>query len=218
MTHGLYLFLVSEEDVTAEDHENKWDYWKEQVDAYANEVGDENNWYTILEAVTKDGEYYAYDPGKNSRSKNIRWNDAMRLSVGILQSDMRLRGSGGLGIPGMKPTTAEAQLNAMSRDELLALILKEVPATLSWQLMKMSGMSFEQLEAWRDDHTGLGTIDSVYTLKATMRAYMAMINSSVPPFTRDSMSFYDYRCFDLRAENQGSDLDKCAIIYVDIHT
>jgi len=129
-----------------------------------------------------------------------------------------LSGTSLISLPGMKRSEEEKLLDEMTRDELLAYILKEIPSQLAWQYMQMSGKTFAELTKWREDRSTIGANDDWYTFKQRYTAFAALLESQVAPFTRQyGTSYYDYRCFDLRG-NDGPDTEDCAIIYVDMHT
>lgn len=220
MAHSICLFLVSKQDAVDAASE-KWEFWEDQVHDHADRVGDENNWYTILCGVTDEGETHLYDTAKGPSEgelKTLTWEIAMRLSIGIFQNSVLLSGTSLVFIPGMKTSKEEKLLDAMTRDELLAYILKEIPSQLAWQYMQMSGKMFVELTKWREDRSTIGSNDDWYTFKQRQTAFSALLESQVAPFTRQyDTSYYDYRCFDLR-DNDGPDTKDCAIIYVDMHT
>lgn len=217
MSHAVYLFLVD-----ASDTEEDWDGWKGRVDDFVTEHGDSNNWYTALMGVTqKDGVHVYADSTHFSAASpggTPTWEKALRLSLGMVQADLRLRGSRSMTVPGMAANSAEVELEALSREELLGVILKEVPASLAWQLMQMSVQDFETLREMDTDYSRIGDLNGLYTFKKTFEIYTSLIASAVPPFYGgENVCFYTHRCFDLRID-RGTDLTGCAILYADIHT
>lgn len=217
--HATYLFLVSDGDPEEEDAE-RWGVWEGQVEHYLEKYGDENNWYTLLGGVHRDGQKHVYDKESPHflSDEEATFDSAMLLSMRCIGSEIQLGGVSPVSIPGQEPTSEANRLLSLTYEEYKTEVISKAFAVLGWEYSQLSRETWEQIKK-RDRFSSDGETMGMYLIATIGKCMIHFLNCAIPPFTRSRCTPYDYRCLDLRNEDYDStDLTNCAILYVDIHT
>ena len=211
MAHATYLFLIDKHpsDLREEDAEELFSDLKSDFDVlYGYDRCDENNWYTVYGAVTKDGRFLGTDEFVESWTKSYpdperRFEALLRFAVSCMAYEMEICGVDKFALPG--DSDKETPLDKMSRADLIEAIYEEVPKALA--------KAYAQFTRDAKDSFDMAGYRRARLAQMFERFHYATIK----PFATEG-SPYEYRCFDLREDSDAGFDANSVILLVDIHT
>jgi len=209
MAHATYIFLLGNVDLDQTDEE----LFEEINSAFDTEYGhdscDENNWYTVYGAITKDGRLLGkseFVDGWAKEPTDRRFEEGLRYAAICVATEMELYGVPKYGLPGMKAKN-EDKLEKMSRADIIEAIYAEVPRTLA-----------EAYENFKRTSDAPDSFDSEgYQRESLARQFEKFNYGPCKPFAAYGTP-YEYRCFDLRHHKRAEIEDTAVLVLVDIHT
>ncbi|MGO9021809.1 MAG: hypothetical protein ACLQVJ_26020 [Syntrophobacteraceae bacterium] len=211
MSHSNFSFLMAlDADAFLDDEDERREFIKSEFSDRFESRLDDNNWFHHLAAFFKDGSYLLWpksEPG--SFAENLdenRWQAVHRYALQCVAVDFRLFGAmtwtfGDIGNEGNR------KIDAMTFDDLLSEIYRQVPASLSKQFSSLQGkpasLSKISDESWMKE----------YDRRKMVLMFEALRNANHVPFTKSIVTPYEYRAFDLTLGEEPN-----AILITDIHT
>ncbi|MGO9019611.1 MAG: hypothetical protein ACLQVJ_14805 [Syntrophobacteraceae bacterium] len=212
MSHSNFSFLMAlDADAFLGDEEERREFIADEFSERFGNRLDENNYFHHLAVFFKDGSYLLWpksEPGgfADVASEN-RYQAVRRYAFQCVAVDFRLFGAIRWTF-GDSENAGNQKIDAMTFDELLSEIYKQVPGSLSEQYSSLQGrpawLSTIPGESWMTEHDR----------RKKVLMFEALRNSNHVPFTTWCIvSPYEYRAFDLTRSEEPN-----AILITDIHT
>lgn len=205
-------------------------------DRYAY-VCDENNWWQPEAMLFQDGtvvnacigeeddwrgrDKFADHVMKNCPEVSERWQWGKDFAMQCTALEMELYGSDSFGLveEGSERAEKKKSINELSYDELIDAVSKEVPNELSKMYATVSVGDISILGPMSPTRVTADVHIKNYKRSKMASTFELFVDSDIKPFTRYTVSPSTYRCFDLRHDSYGIDVNDCTVmLFVDIHT